>query len=486
MALINSSNAQDKLITVKSTQPELVVPFPFLGNVKPRMANEIDSSNWIIGCETLDRDFADYDAYKEYLVPLGIRKIRLQGGWAKTEKQKGKYDWKWLDHIIDDAVSRGLKPWLQISYGNPIYPGGGGSALGAGLPYSTEALTAWDKFTAAMVSRYKNRVVDWEIWNEGNFGDNLQNTPEFVAAINIRTIHIIKKIQPAAKVSGLSLGHIDLKYADTFFKILKAKNKLHLFDNITYHDYVYNPDANDLLVEKLRDILRKYDAKLKLRQGENGAPSGPGFGRGALGDYNWTELSQAKWNTRRMLSNLGHDIESSVFTIADVAYTSGPIKLLNIKGLLQSDSTKQVIRPKLAYRSVQVVASIFDHTLERITDLHTTYEKKVKVDKEAVRYTKSTDRSLVVYGYRHRQNKQQIYTIWSDEAIPSNTNEVKMLDFSFINGNFIEPVMVDVITGKVYNIPKENWNKEGNIVNFKKIPVYDGPILIAEKSLINL
>ncbi|TCC88811.1 hypothetical protein EZ428_19235 [Pedobacter frigiditerrae] len=455
-----------------------------MGNVKPKMANEIDSSNWIIGCETLDRDFANYDSYKEYLVPLGIRKIRLQGGWAKTEKIKGQYDWKWLDHIINDAVKRGLKPWLQISYGNPIYPGGGGSALGAGLPHSEEALTAWDNFATAMVRRYKDRVDEWEIWNEGNFGDNLQNTPDFVAAINIRTIDIIKKLQPNAKVSGLSLGHIDLKYADQFFKILKDRNKLHLFDNITYHDYVYNPDANDLLVEKLRDILKKYDSKVKLRQGENGAPSGPGFGRGALGDYNWTELSQAKWNTRRMLSNLGHDVESSVFTISDIAYTSGPIKLLNIKGLLQSDSTKKILRPKLAYRSVQVVASIFDHSLERITDIHPTYEKKVMVAKDAVRYTKGTDRSLAVYGYIHRKTKQQIYTIWSDEGIPTNINDVKILDFSFINGNFNEPVLVDIITGKVFEIPKSNWSKEGNIFNFKKIPVYDGPILIADKSLI--
>lgn len=43
---------------------DLPVSFPLIGNVKPRLANTIDSSNWIIGCETLDRDFADYDATK--------------------------------------------------------------------------------------------------------------------------------------------------------------------------------------------------------------------------------------------------------------------------------------------------------------------------------------------------------------------------------------------------------------------------------------
>lgn len=78
-----------------------------------------------IGCEVLDRDYADYEQYKKYLAPLGMRKIRLQAGWAKTEKVKGHYDFRWLDTIIDDALGRGLEIWLEVSYGNPIYQGGG-------------------------------------------------------------------------------------------------------------------------------------------------------------------------------------------------------------------------------------------------------------------------------------------------------------------------------------------------------------------------
>ena len=50
------------------------ISLPRLGTVKTRSANEIDPSNWLIGCETMDRDFTDYDQYKEYLVPLGIKR----------------------------------------------------------------------------------------------------------------------------------------------------------------------------------------------------------------------------------------------------------------------------------------------------------------------------------------------------------------------------------------------------------------------------
>jgi hypothetical protein len=51
---------------------------------------------------------------------------------------------------------------------------------------------------------------------------------------------------------------------------------------------------------------------MKMRQGENGAPLGGGSGRGALWDYDWSALTQAKWDTRRMLGNLGHDIEEKI------------------------------------------------------------------------------------------------------------------------------------------------------------------------------
>ncbi len=464
---------------------DLKITLPYLGSVQSPNANEIESSNWLIGCETLDRDFANYDEYKEYINPLGIKMLRMQAGWDKTESVKGIYNWAWLDHIINDATKRGLKPWLQTSYGNHNYPGGGGSNLGAGMPTSEEALKAWDKWVEALVVRYKDKVKDWEVWNEPNFGDNDDNTPEKTAALNIRTAEIIKRIQPEARISGLSLGHIYLPYAESFFKILHEKKKMNLFDNMTYHDYVYNPDANYEEVEAFRRILHRYAPGMKIRQGENGAPSGGGFGRGALGDYEWTELSQAKWDTRRMLGNLGHDIECSIFGLIEMAYTNGPINQLNYKGIIKSDSTKKVIRPKIAYYAIQNVASIFDNSLVRIQEMRRTYNKNMKAtDTNTINYSKGTDRSLSVFGYRHKNSKKQLFTIWMDESIPKNVNDIKTLDFTFSNGNIDQPVYVDIITGGVYEIPSSQWSKKEDQLIFKGIPVYDGPVLIADKSLI--
>jgi len=483
---LSTARAQQLDVSRHRVKTDLTVSLPYKATVKPRNVTEIASSNWLIGCETLDRDMTDYEQYKAYLGPLGIKRIRLQAGWAKTEKVRGQYDFAWLDRIINDAVQRGLQPWLETSYGNPIYPGAGGINLGAGLPTSAEGLAAWDRWVDALVKRYKGKVKEWEVWNEPNFGDNTINTPAMVADLNIRTAEIIKRNQPEAKISGLSMGHIDLDYADAFFKILHERGKMHLFDNMTYHDYYYNPDANYGHVADLRRVLDRYAPNVRLRQGENGAPSFGGSGRGALGDYDWTEVSQAKWNTRRMLGDLGHDIECSILGIIDMNYggNASPITRLNVKGILQSDSTKRVVRPKIAYYAMQNVAAIFDHSLRRIPSCHPTYNADLKVPAGEVRYRKSTDRSLAVYGYEHRTSGKQVYTVWMDENIPTNTCQARKMSLSFINAQFEQPVYVDILTGAVYDIPAGQWKKTGNVYTFTDIPVYDGPILIADAALI--
>ncbi|MEJ1973421.1 MAG: hypothetical protein WDM96_13450 [Lacunisphaera sp.] len=133
-------------VATASTTPG--IDLPVRGKLKPRTAAEIGSSSWSVGAETIDRGFTNYNSFKAYLGPLGVKAIRLQAGWARTEKTSGVYDWSWLDPIVDDAVAQGVHPWLEFSYGNPLYPGGGDTGLGGGFPSSPEALAAWDRWCA--------------------------------------------------------------------------------------------------------------------------------------------------------------------------------------------------------------------------------------------------------------------------------------------------------------------------------------------------
>lgn len=53
------------------------------GLLSTRHSKDIKSSSWSVGCETLDRDYADFSACKNHVGELGVKHVRLQSGWAK-------------------------------------------------------------------------------------------------------------------------------------------------------------------------------------------------------------------------------------------------------------------------------------------------------------------------------------------------------------------------------------------------------------------
>jgi len=436
-----------------------------LGTLKPRSATEIHGSNWTLGCETLDRDFADYQQYKGYLVPLGIKTIRLQGGWAKTEKIKGTYDFSWLDTLVDDARGRGLNILLETDYGNPIYEGGGGADLAGGFPTSEVALAAWDKWVEALALRYKGKVTDWAMWNEPDI--NKKHKPQDIATFDIRTAEIIKRVSPESRIAGLSLASSSPKLLESCLQALAAKGKVDLFHWFIYHGYAMNPDSSYKNVEELKATLAKFSTKAKMRQGENGCPSEKAT-KFALSNHPWTQSSQAKWDLRRMLGDLGHDVESAVFTICDFNHIGREI---NRKGLLHATADKQVDGIKLAYYSVQNCVSVFDDTLERIQQpaLEVTFDKRT-----------------ASFAYRSKASGHNLIVVWDNSGTPDDAFVTRSAQFVVKDLAFTDPVWVDLVSGRVYEIPPDRIQRAGASTSFNNIPLYDAPVLIAEKSVLPL
>ena len=434
-----------------------------IGVIRPRNASEIRGSNWTLGCETLCRDYADYNEYKQYLVPLGIKTIRLQGGWAKTEQEKGKLDYTWLDTIVNDAIGRGLSIWLETSYGNPIYPGGGGKDLANGFPTSDEALAAWDRWVEGLATRYKGKVHDWAMWNEPDI--NKQHKPADIVKFNIRTAETIKRVIPDARIAGLVLASSSPKLLDQCLQLLQEQGKIDLFHWYTYHGYEFNPSRSYENVEKLKATLATYSTKAKMRQGENGCPSETAT-RFALSNHPWTEISQAKWDLRRMLGDLGHDVESSVFTICDFNHTGREI---NRKGLLHATEDKKVDRIKLAYYAVQNTVAVFDDTLER-----------VKESCAAVMF----DQPTACFAYRNKTAGQSLVVMWDDSNTPNDSFATRPAQVMVKGLSFKEPVWVDLVSGRIYEIPRDRIQSAGEFTIFKDLPLYDSPVLVAEKSLV--
>lgn len=445
--------------------------FKRLGKIKPKPALEIETSDLWIGGEVLDRDLCDYDVYKEYLGELGAKKIRLQSGWAKTEKEKGIYDFAWLDHIVNDAISRGVQPWIQLSYGNLIYEGGGGVSLSAGLPHSEEALNAWVNYTKAIVERYKDRVNEWEIWNEADHKNNLEfgSDVNTYARLFVKTVKAIKSIQPDAKIVALSIAGVgNSEFVDGFFQYLQKHGDVNWVDVITFHGYPRNPDHGFDAVNKLVATSTKYNPNIEFWQGETGCPSTFGS-TGALRGYHWTEHTQAKWDLRRALAHIGRGYKFSLFLISEFVYNDAQRKGLNSKGILKIDEEDFSIEyAKPAYYAYQNLCSVFGRELKLLNDFG---------------FKAETDSSLSVFGWKSIEGKP-IVAYWKKNRIPTNEDTFFDINIDIKSVEFNNPVLVDPISGEVKSIPKGKIRKENNGFVFEKIPAYDSPLLITEKELI--
>ena len=250
-----------------STSPDRVrsplqVDLPRIGTLAPRGAKEVGKSNWTIGCEVLDRDFANFWEYCDLIEPLGIKTVRLQAGWAKCEPKPGEFNFGWLDKIVDYLKGQGLEVILETSYGNTIYPGAGGWDLSGGIPTTEEGLRHWDEWIDTLSRHFAGRVDYWAMWNEPD-NNRKVNTPERVADFNRRTARIIRRNIPGARLQGLSLGGNDPEYFEGCLQALAATGDVDLFETYIYHGYELAPEISYPKVAAKRAVLEKYSSKAR-------------------------------------------------------------------------------------------------------------------------------------------------------------------------------------------------------------------------------
>lgn len=455
----------------QSTNPISPAGMTEIGQLKTRSSKDIPASTWSVGGETLDRDYADYQEYKKYLGPIGAKRVRFQAGWAKCEKVKGHYDFAWIDATVDDALKQGVQPWLQTSYGNALYPGGGEAKLGGRFPTTPETLVAWNNWVKALTVHFKGRIKEWEVWNEPN--NNPENTPAEYANLYIQTTETIRSVIPNATVFALAFAHIDdYAYVDDFLAVMKQRNKLDLVEVLTIHGYKPVPEANYPAFAKIREVADKYNPGIRIMQGENGCPStAKPVTAGALKEYDWSELTQAKWDLRRMLGDKGRDYETNVFTMADLYYKAGDDKNhvtgVVSHGLLESTKEGKIVKVKQAYYAVQRVMSLFDSQIERTKNFS---YAPINAD-------------YSVFGFRQQKTGGSLVAVWNHTQRPADTFPAKDITLTVEKEQFQKPVYVDLVTGKIYRIPADKWSKKGTTHQFT-IPVADYPVLIADQSVV--
>ena len=454
------------------------------GNVKAKSSKDVKSSRLGLGFEKLDRDVFDPEKAYDKVAQLGVKWIRIQSGWQRTEKVKGLYDFEWIDNIVNNLLVRGLKPWICLCYGNGLYTEAARQEFGAvGCPpiHSAEEKLAWNNYVRETAEHFKGRVEYYEVWNEPDgkwcwkHGANGTEYGNFV----IDTAKALRSGDATAKVIGGSIYSRELRFLNTAFKTGMGD----YIDAITFHEYTAREELVFERVAALRGLCNEYNPHIKIIQGESGSQSRSN-GNGALKTGAWTQKKQAKQLLRHTLADLITEVEfTSYFSCLDM------IEALRGKvndkssymdygyfGVLGADFDENGFAsgdytPKMSYIALQTIASVFAEEF-KVCDLPIIFTPQ-----ESPRiFSKDLDSFSIIRGGFKRNNGASAFVYWNSTDLMTTEFESTVT----IQVAALDPKisLIDLMDGSIYEIPSGMIEYEEGCIMLKNIPIKDYPLLL--------
>lgn len=459
----------------------------FAGKLKRCHSNEISASPLGIGFETLDREMFIPEKCYDLAAATGVKWARCQTGWNRCETDKGVYDFAWLDSVVDNLLQRGIQPWFNLGYGNPLYMKDCPNAAAVGcVPtgYGEDCRNAWIKFVGAIAGHFRDRVTHWEIWNEPNldlFWYPTRASGENYAELVAVTAPVIKAVIPQAKLSGCC-SEIAIAFVQQMLQAGIGK----YIDAFAVHPYATLPEQNYFTnIAALRRLFLEYAPHVKLQQGECGYPSQTYDHQDSwLTPYYASEETQAKYVLRRVvldsmlrMERISYfhlvDLIGRTYRLAD-GKARPPIRL----GLLRGEDYST----KPAYHAFANIAPIFDSRI-RADDLYVV----LNVD-WVLRQTGALPflapivgtficREYPLYAYYFPEDLQRRWPGMNNVSLRILAKQDRTLPLT-------RPVLIDGLSGRVYNLTgRENMN-EGYLY-LRGLPLTDYPLMITDAAAVD-
>lgn len=168
------------------------------------------------------------------MTELGAGMVRLPFGWDVIEPScKGCFDWRTTDAWRDEAKRSGLTIFASLTYA-PRWANGNNPFNYPPLVYQD-----WYDFVLAAVSRYKDDIQYWGVWNEPNLDSWMHGASVAVytnLALTARAA--ITAANPRAQVIGPEVSHHAMEDG-WFAAAMRATGAL--FDVVTVHWYSEAP-----------------------------------------------------------------------------------------------------------------------------------------------------------------------------------------------------------------------------------------------------
>jgi hypothetical protein len=429
-----------------------------------------------------------------HLAALGVKWARVQTGWSRCEPEKGRFDFGWLDAVVDRLRDIGIQPWFNLGYGNRWYipEAPEESAVGWAPIFSEEARLAWVRFVRHLAEHFAGRIRHWEIWNEPNIANfwkpKKPNAHDYVELVKL-TAPVIRDVVPEAIIVGGAFAGLPTKYLQECLEAGLAD----YVDRVSYHPYRPLPEKNYTQeLTEFRKLLSAYRSDVLLWQGECGCPSQTSeFATGAMAKLPWTEKRQAKWLLRRILSDLSEDVElTSYFHTLDLLnynWGQGRSNLHNYKGLLRGTDYS----PKPAYFAYQCLCALFDSDTQRLPSLEIAAEWSSEHrgwansdGDQNPRGSGPTEVDLRAVGFQRHGWLLVAYWAVADLFQPWTDQTVDLCLPAGGEPSLFRPVLVDPLSQDVYRLPPP-LRADGRI-RLQNLPLADYPRMVTDEAAVTL
>ena len=252
----------------------------------------------------------------DLIAEAGFRVVRMDFGWAGTERHKGEFDWSAYDELTAGLEKRGLLPYYILDYSNPLYeetvisrnPIDGREQKSLASPQHPESVAAFARWAAAAVDHFREHAIIWEIWNEPNisFWKPKPNVEQYIALVRATTA-AMRRMKADAIIVAPATSEVPVPFLETFFK----SGALAWIDAVSVHPYRNYSKPPETAAEdygKLRDLIARHappgKASIPILSGEWGYAT---HQRGVSLE------TQAAFLVRQQLANLMEGIPVSIW-----------------------------------------------------------------------------------------------------------------------------------------------------------------------------
>ena len=198
----------------------------------------------------------------------GFKYVRFLMEWKFIERAKKSYDFEIWDTFIDKLLENDLIPYIYI---------GEEPNENLDLSYS-ETLTHFEIFCDVVTTRYKNKNICWEIFNEPNItfwfdkkGNTVQDAKDYANMVK-NVSAIIRNNDKTGKIIGgviacandYTTNNDNIQYWSKYIEYICEEGILDYIDYFSFHPYKLI-DKPELYITKvhyqIKAILSKYSNK---------------------------------------------------------------------------------------------------------------------------------------------------------------------------------------------------------------------------------